>query len=514
MPAKREFVYNQLVSDSSQFKEASAAILLSHDSLGVLWAQRNPTIKFLGGFHAFPGGKLDEGDSLIEVRNASEPHLTPLIVSAVREVFEEVGLLLVQGGEKLTKGQRASLHDDLVSGRSTFAEILDQWNLWIDATDFSYVGFWTTPKFSPLRFKTHFFLARCPRKQQPYSAIGEMIAVEFVNPAVAVERWKRSEVLMSPPVLVTLQELAVHGGVIDPASEIAVTSALKSKSDAVEGEIHFVEINPHTFIIPLKTKTLPPATHTNCFVLGRKEFVVVDAASPELDEQARLHSFIDRLIEAGGICKEIYVSHLHSDHFGGEQALKRHLLEMHGLDVPVVAHRSTAESLDGKATIDRVIDGDETLDLINEDGEAFVVDVLHTPGHARGHLCFYDQSKGFLISCDNVINTGSVVIAPPEGNMTDYIHSLERMKALPGLKSLCGSHGTAVYDAKRKIDTYIEHRLQRERQILAAWNSGIRNVEEIVEKIYVGLDPTLVRLAIKSVEAHIEKLKLEGALAA
>src|SRR5215213_1907397 len=104
-------------------KDASAIILLNHDLSKVLWAQRNPKIPFLGGFHAFPGGKTDEIDAQIAVRNSADKDLEKFIVCAVRELFEEVGVLLVRGGEKLTKGQRASLHDDLISGRSTFGEI-------------------------------------------------------------------------------------------------------------------------------------------------------------------------------------------------------------------------------------------------------------------------------------------------------------------------------------------------------------------------------------------------------
>ena len=489
---------------------ASAVILLSHDSSRVLWAQRNPNIKFLGGFHAFPGGKTDSGDHLIEVSNLSEQRLKPYIVSTVREAFEEVGVLLVRGGEKLTKGQRASLHDDLTSGRSTFAQILDDWGLWIDAEDFHYSGFWTTPVFSPLRFKTHFFIARCPSKQEPYSAVGEMVGVEFIHPGDAMERWRRSEVLMSPPVLIALKTLAATDQVGDISHRASSARILRDVSAETDGEIHSVEINPHTFIIPLRTKTLPPATHTNCFIVGRKEFIVIDAASPEEGEQNRLHDLVDALIAEGGVCKNIYVSHLHSDHFGGERALQKHLADRHGVDVKIRTHRLTAEALDGKATFDEVFDGDESISLKDEFGDEFTIDVLHTPGHARGHLCFYDPARGFLISCDNVINTGSVVIAPPEGNMSDYLDSLERMKALPGLKSLCGSHGTAVYDAKRKIDVYIAHRMQRERQVLDCWNSGITDIPAIVEKLYIGLDPSLNRLAEKSVEAHLQKLSVEG----
>ena len=155
-------------------KDASAIILLDGDLTRVVWAERNPKLKFLGGFHSFPGGKLDQDDSLVDVRNCTDPQNARLIACAVREVFEEIGVLLVRNGEKLTRGQRVSLHDDLISGRFSFAEILKMWGLWLDAEDFLDTGFWTTPEFSPVRFKTRFFLAVCPPKQEPYAAISEL----------------------------------------------------------------------------------------------------------------------------------------------------------------------------------------------------------------------------------------------------------------------------------------------------------------------------------------------------
>ena len=104
-------------------KDAAAIILLRGDK--VLFAQRNPKLSFLGGWHAFSGGKLDQGDAEITVKNCQDIELERFIVCAVRELFEEIGVLIVRNGDKLTKGQRASLHDDLISGRSSFKEILD-----------------------------------------------------------------------------------------------------------------------------------------------------------------------------------------------------------------------------------------------------------------------------------------------------------------------------------------------------------------------------------------------------
>jgi endoribonuclease LACTB2 len=484
-------------------KDASAIILLRDNK--VLLAQRNPNLKFLGGWHAFSGGKLDQPDCDIEVKNCKDIELERFIVCAVRELFEEVGVLIVRNGEKLTKGQRASLHDDLVSGRSTFKEILDDWGLWIDAEDFEYTGFWTTPNFSPLRFKTRFFIAKCPPKQDPYEAISEMQNIEFVSPEEALNRWGRSEILISPPVLITLQHIAKT----KYRNSLSVSKDLLEKSLNHDGNIDYVELNSRVIVFPLKTPTLPPATHTNCFIVGNKQFIVIDAASAELAEQEKLHKLIDEMISAGGICKEIIVSHLHNDHHGGEVALHKHLLEKHNQKVPITTHSITAESLTEIGFSHFVEDGDN-YELADANGESFSVTALQTPGHARGLLNFYDEEFGFLLSTDNVVGAGSVVIAPPEGNMQDYLNSLDRLKNLPNLRNLCGSHGSAIFDGKRKIEEYIAHRKHREDQIFQIYTSGITKPEEIVEKAYEGLEQSLIRLAIKSVEAHLEKLKAES----
>lgn len=500
------------MAEAEELKEslidAAALVILDSERRRVLLAQRNPKLKFLGGFHAFPGGKTEPGDLDIQVSNLSSPEDSAPIVCAVRETFEETGLLLVRGGDKLTKGQRASLHDDLISSRSTFKEILDDWGLWIDAEDFHDAGMWITPKFSQLRFKTRFFFTVCPSKQTPYEAIDELCECEFLTPEEALRRWREEGVLMSPPVYISFESSLSNRGDLNSIEPAIAASNLKTESKKIDGLIDDVKINPHIRIIPLKTKTLPPATHTNCFIVGNRRFVVIDAASPYSDEQERINKKVGELLDRGAECVGIVTSHLHPDHFGGEQRLKAFVHERHGKDIQLITHPLTAGALSEKVVFDQLIEDGFIFDLLDENGDSFDLEVLHTPGHAKGHLCFYDKSKGFLISCDNVLSSGTVVIAPPEGDMSEYLDTLKRLLNLPGLRSLCGSHGTGVFDAKAKIQQYISHRLYRESQIISCLKNG-KNEEQILDTLYGGLSEELRPLARKTIEAHLAKIRRE-----
>ncbi|HEX9929377.1 MAG TPA: MBL fold metallo-hydrolase [Pyrinomonadaceae bacterium] len=486
-------------------RDAAAVVLLKHGTSAenpqICCVKRHANLSFLPGWHAFPGGKLEKSDYETAVESCADKDLAALIVCAAREAFEETGVLLSKGGDKLTRGQRASLHDDLCSGRETFAEILKGWDLWLDAGDFQFVGAWTTPPFSPVRFNTRFFLAVCPPKQTPFAASGELETVEFIHAGVALKKWQNGEILCAPPILNTFR---VIGG------ENPVEKLLSLAK--IEGEHpRKIEFNPRFTCFPLKTKTLPPATHTNCFVVGRREFVVIDAAAREEAEQRALHEFIDPIVERGGICKGIIVSHFHQDHTGGEIALKKHLRENFDQQAPLLTHRATAENLP-EIEFNGFLNDADKFNLKDENGAQFKLETLHAPGHARGHLCFYDREMGFLLSGDNVIGAGSVLIAPPEGNMRDYLNSLEKMRDLPNLRFLCGSHGSALANAREKIENYIRHRLMREQEILEAWKTGARTPREIVERVYTDVKPELWLWAEKSVEAHLEKLQADGLL--
>lgn len=488
-------------------KDAAAVILLRSNTdpnnPEVFWVKRNPKLIFLGGFYAFPGGQFEPDDSQALVKNCAGEATAAMISCAAREMFEETRILLARGAETLTTGQRASLLDDLESGRMSWPEMLGHYGLHLDARDFTFAGRWVTPPFAPRRFDTLFFLVNCPAKQQPeITGDAELESGEWIPASEAYAKWRHSQVLAAPPILHILKTLAA--GLTSDLVErlLAVPEARREPTRRIE-------FRPHYICFPIRTPTKPPATHTNAYlVYTSREIVVIDPGSPYEDEQLALASCVDELIDEGRTLREIVLTHVHPDHVAGVNALNRHLQNNHGNSVPVAAHRLTAPSLKDQFPVERFIEDDEVLSL---DGEPRIrLRAMHTPGHARGHLCFHDEERGVLITGDNVVGFGSVLIELPEGNMRDYLDSLRRMRALRNVSMLLPGHGPAVANPYDKIDEYISHRLERESNILRAVRDGAATPKEIVAVVYTDVSPKTHAMAERAVLAHLEKLVEDG----
>jgi glyoxylase-like metal-dependent hydrolase (beta-lactamase superfamily II) len=389
---------------------------------------------FQGGFHAFPGGQLDPNEDAK--------------VCASRELLEETGA-----------------H--------------------IDPEALIDVGRWVTPAFAPRRFDTCFFLGKCPPGEQSHVATAEHDLGEWIRPADAVARWMEGGILMAPPVLHALRCLS--------AGLDGIEARMKGNPWAQGEPIPEIEMKPGIVLVPLRTPTLPPATHTNCYVIGGDEVVVIDPASPYEEEQALL----DRVLEKRNV-REIWLTHLHRDHVSGANHLRKRL------GVRVVAHPVTAKDLEGVVEVDRTFRENEWLELAGKPG--WSLQVLHTPGHARGHICVFEARNGSLVTGDLMAGLGTVVIDPPEGHMATYLDSLRRMQGLP-VTALFPAHGPVMASAKAKIQEYLDHRLERERRIFEAWQGGKRELGEIVKVVYTDVPPAMHGLAERSVMAHLEKLR-------
>src|SRR5207302_2180753 len=171
-----------------------------------------------------------------------------------------------------------------------------------------------------------------------------------------------------------------------------------------EHVVERIEFQRGLIMVPLRTPTLPPATHTNCLLLGDDALWVVDPGSPWPEEQAVLRETLDKLAEEGRKAVGVLLTHHHHDHVDGAQAL----------GLPIAATSKTAELLD--FPVDRIV----------QDGERFEVGprgwrALHLPGHTRGHLCLIEEGSGAVAAGELVAGGGTVVIDPPGGVVGGYL---------------------------------------------------------------------------------------------
>lgn len=265
------------------------------------------------------------------------------------------------------------------------------------------------------------------------------------------------------------------------------------------GPFRILEGCPWVRIYAVRTPTLPPATHTNVYVLGRGRLAVVDPASPYPEERAGLDAALDALARGGETVAEVLLTHHHVDHVSGAAHLAARL------NVPVAAHRETAARVRGRVPVARELEDGALLDYGPSGLEA-----VHTPGHAPGHLCFLDAGARAIVAGDMVASVGTIIVEPDDGgDMQAYLDSLARLRAL-GARWLLPAHGPPIDDPAGKLDFYVRHRLEREQRVLAALDDAPRAVEELVPPAYPDVPPAIYPLAARSLLAHLIKLEREG----
>lgn len=254
-------------------------------------------------------------------------------------------------------------------------------------------------------------------------------------------------------------------------------------------------ITPGIRVIPVRSPTLPPATHTNLWVLGHERLTLVDPASPWPEEHARL----DALLATWGVVERIVLTHHHHDH---HQDTAR-LAAAH--DVPVFAHPATIARLPHLE-----LHPLDHLDELQTDAGPLVAH--HTPGHAPGHLIL-QTPQGPIVAGDLVAGVGTIAIDPDDdGHLATYLDSLAAMRQLRGT-ALLPAHGPVLRAPDVTIDHYIAHRNARTAQFHDALvEGGPLTPLEVARRVYVDLDPRFHPLAAVQVRAHLHHLEERGAV--
>jgi glyoxylase-like metal-dependent hydrolase (beta-lactamase superfamily II)/8-oxo-dGTP pyrophosphatase MutT (NUDIX family) len=477
----------------SDVAEAASVLLTrGRGSPQVFAVRRSEKLRFFGGFIAFPGGRVSPADATLDP--------DPRRVAAARELFEETGVLIARrpDGSFPAGADLEHFRTELLAERVTFADVLQSLGARVHAEDFVRVGDLVTPPFTTVRFDTTFFVAFLPPGQEPAVWPGELDAGWWETAQTLLARWKLGE-LVSPPTVSLLQ--AVEGLPVHLLPERLVPLL----ASIAAGAIHPIYFAPGVRMIPLRTAALAPATHTNAFFVGGESAYLIDPGPTDSDEQARLFAILDAERAAGQDLAAVVLTHHHPDHIGAANACAARY------GVPVWAHPWTAERLRGKVAVSRLIGEGERIELgAAADGTAdWHLEALHSPGHAPGHLAFYDPHYRFLYASDMVSTLTSIVIAPPEGDLTVYLESLRRLMTLD-CRLLLPAHGSPSSRPRQTLEEALAHRAKREEMLLAALRPEPRTVPDLALELYKGLPAPLIRFAELQVLAGLQKLQREG----
>jgi len=251
---------------------------------------------------------------------------------------------------------------------------------------------------------------------------------------------------------------------------------------------------PDLEVLALRTPTLPPATATNTVFVGA---FVIDPATPHDAERQTLLAAVLAAKERGRPVRAIVLTHHHRDHVGAAVWLASEA------GLPIWAHARTAELLTGAIVVDRALAPGDDLDGWT---------VLHTPGHASGHIVLHDAARGFLVVGDMVATVGTIIVDPPDGHMASYLASLAALRAL-GANIVIPAHGAPIIglpEVHAHFTHYITHREAREARVLAALGESPAALPDVTRRAYPELAPFLLPLACRSALAHLEKLADEG----
>lgn len=233
---------------------------------------------------------------------------------------------------------------------------------------------------------------------------------------------------------------------------------------------------------------------TNTYLVGRRDPILIDTGAGVPEYMSELTGY---LRERGWAQpSRVALTHRHRDHLGGVAHLRE---RFRGLRVGKMIHRDS----DLPEGVEDLREGQP----IEGDGVTLVP--LHTPGHASDHLCYYLPEERAVFTGDVVLSGSTTVIPAEDGDLLDYMHSLERLQAL-GVRRIYPAHGPVVEDGPALIAEYIDHRLLRERQILQALGDGLHTIPAMVEAIYALVPKHLHAMAGQSVASHLKKLAREG----
>jgi recombination protein RecT len=521
---------------------AAATILLLRDGADdyeVLMTRRSLSASFAPGAFVFPGGTVDPADSLGQARSLSRaretqtPEHRQFAVAAIREAFEELGILLAS-----PRGQRGLVDQAMVDSMDRsydadfFAQVAAR-DLTLTVDQVWWLAHWITDRDLPKRFDARFLVARLPVGQEPKADNSEQFEPIWISPREALRRHEMGDFNMIFPTIRTLRRMAqwrdidallaacnddgpvwiscpragyVNGRIERFSEDEAPFGELEltSPDGQVAHHLDWQSEKPVRLVSGLWRLTAPnpgrmTGPGTNTYILGDDVdgYLVVDPGPAIPEHVDRIAALVkDKL-------KLILCTHSHPDHSPAAPMLQA-LAPAPVLGLPSA---TTAEP-HSFFRPNRVLEDGDLLAL----GDT-TLEVIATPGHAANHLCFFLREDRLLFSGDHVLSGSTTIVSPPDGHMGDYLRSLDRLAQLEPLFIL-PAHGHVIGSAQSAIARLKAHRLAREAKVLRAVGAlPQRGLDELVTLAYEDTPLHAHGIARRSLLAHLDKLVEDGRIA-
>ncbi|MFZ3158914.1 MAG: MBL fold metallo-hydrolase [Rhodoferax sp.] len=551
---------------------AAATVLLLRDTPGgleVLMTRRSSKASFVPGAYVFPGGGIDAADACCHAlaqRRATQsaPALTQAI-AAIRESFEELGVLLARHAD----GRWATQAEiDAMDRQGDFGAQCAARGLTLAASDMHVLARWITDRDSPKRFDVGFLVARVPPGQTPVADETEQFEPVWVRPGDALARHQAGSFFMIFPTIITLQrlqDLATVDAVLQACAVseeplwtscprtglLAGREQRHTEHESAYGELALVcpdgqiahpldwqSEQPVPLLKNVLRLTAPnpgamTGPGTNSYLVGDPDtgYIAIDPGPADDEHLEKLWR------AAGGDIRLIVCTHSHPDHAPGARPLQA---MCHA--VPPILGLASKDTARANSVFvpDRVLKDGEILVLgktsiaarapLLQDVPALVggppsgrwlsdthhtLQVIHTPGHAANHLCLVLLEDGLLFSGDHILNGSTTVVDPPDGDMSDYLNSLDLLHEACTeyqLKYLLPAHGYVIGgpddEAQAAIARLKAHRLQREAKVMAAMQAQPDGTpDDWLALVYADVPQRMWPVAKRSLMAHVARIK-------
>ena len=456
----------------------SASVILSRErgtGHEILLGHRVSELASFPDYWSFPGGGISSVDKIsaqeLEGVLEVDERYKVACFALLREMIEEVGLS--PNGEGKIIEVSSDIREAVCGDKREWLNLVKMGKIDIENFHCEMVTDRTTPPFSPRRFQNYFF--HVPMGSSTVSPSfppgrSEFDDFRWWEPSDLISQWEENMVRLPPPIVTLIRDLermAIEQGDLPSGCK-------KLSGDPPSGD-HRIEFAPGVEVFPLRTETIPPSTHTNCYILGELggECVVVDPAARSEESLTYLESKISEVVSNGSKIVATIFTHRHPDHIGNLSIIS----EIY--DAPIWASSITLDAISHDGLSLSIGEGD-SFSLNGPSGLARW-EVIETPGHCPGHICLVGDSG--IVSGDNCVVVGTILVPSSEGDMNSYISGLERILSL-GPPMLFPGHGPACTNPPRLLERYVKHRTARHDSVLNAVLSGLTTLEEIAIHAY------------------------------